>query len=164
MTKPELSRLICARLNSKLDVMVLSMPCATQIGMSLHLKMTLPLFFYQKIANIPNVALNCNPTVPVDGQELKAFGWERTCESSDTAAPIPAPGEPTAAPTPTAFLECPKGLDPIKIEMGNLEYLTNQEYDSLVGDITDDMLCANTTSTRGVAVGSGDSGMCNSGA
>ena len=123
----------------------------------------LPVEDEQRIANLPNVALNCDPNIPVDGQELEAFGWGRTCEPSKTAAPIPAPGEPTAAPTPSAFIECPFGEEPNEIQTGTLEYLTNQECNALWGGgITDDMLCAKTDSTNGVAVGIGDSGMCNS--
>jgi hypothetical protein len=115
------------------------------------------------ITVIPNVALNCNPNVPVRGQELEAFGWGFTCEPLGTAAPIPAPDEPTAAPTPTAFTECLEGRDPIEIQTGMLEYLTNQECASLKGKtIPDNNLCAKTNSSKGVAVGSGDSGMCDS--
>ncbi|KAL3766178.1 hypothetical protein ACHAW5_008411 [Stephanodiscus triporus] len=114
----------------------------------------------QRIANLPNVALNCDPNVPVVGQVLEAFGWGSTCEPSGTAAPIPAPGEPTAAPTPSAFIECPEGEGPDEIQTGTLKYLTNHQCNILRGKdrYTDDMLCARTDSTNGVAVGSGDSG------
>jgi hypothetical protein len=117
----------------------------------------------ERIANLPNVALNCDPNIPVDGQELEAFGWGLTCKPPErTAAPIPAPGEPTAAPTPSAFIECPFGEEPNEIQTGTLKYLPNQECILKGGGITDDMLCAKTDSTNGVAVGNGDSGMCNS--
>ena len=102
----------------------------------------------QEIANIPDVTLNCNPNVPVDDQELEAFGWGRICEDV---------GENWDED------ECDDDTKwPDKIQTGMLEYLTNQECNTLCFGITDDMLCANTDSTRGVAVGSGDSGMCNS--
>ena len=106
------------------------------------------------------VTLNRNPNVPVDGEDLEAFGWGFTCEPPKTLAPIVAPA--TAAPSPTP--ECIGGTDPNEIQTGILQYLTNQECGVLLeGEIiTDDMLCARTDSNSGVAVGGGDSGMCNS--
>jgi hypothetical protein len=97
----------------------------------------------QLVANLPNVELNCDPDIPAVGQELEAFGWGATCESGGT--------------------ECPDSEYPNDIQTGKLEYLTNGECDNLYdGGITGDMLCANTDSTDGVAVGNADSGTCNS--
>ena len=105
------------------------------------------------------VVLNRDPNVPVDGEDLEAFGWGFTCEPPKTLAPIVAPA--TAAPSPTP--ECIGGTDPNEIQTGILQYLTNQECGVLLEDeITNDILCARTDSNSGVAVGGGDSGMCNS--
>ena len=103
----------------------------------------------RQVANLPNVALNCIPNVPVDGQELEVFGWGLTCEPSKPDPP------------------CPDGELPNDIQTGKLKYLTNEDCDTLYcgfccGVFTVDMLCANTDSTSGVAVGGGDPGMCNS--
>jgi hypothetical protein len=102
----------------------------------------------QEIANIPDVTLNCDPNVPVDDQELEAFGWGRICEDVGDKGDEDECDDDTKKPD--------------RIKTGMLKYLTNQECRESGSGITDDMLCANTNSTRGVAVGSGDSGMCNS--
>jgi len=102
----------------------------------------------REIANIPDVTLNCDPNVPVDGQELEVFGWGRICEDVGDKGDEDECDDDTKRPD--------------KIQTGMLEYLTNQECMDLEKGITDDMLCVNTNSARGVAVGGGDSGMCNS--
>ena len=104
------------------------------------------------------VTLNRNPNVPVDGQEVEAFGWGTTCDAPATAAPIVAPA--TAAPTPTP--ECRDSIVLDEIQKGNLRYLTNRVCNNLNDGISIDMMCARTDSVRGVAVGFGDSGTCNS--
>jgi hypothetical protein len=81
--------------------------------------------------NIPDVTLNCNPNVPVDGQELEFFGWG--CVDKNDCA-----------------------LEPNLIQTGMLEYLTNQEctklcleYPNCGTTIPGDQLCVNTNSTTG---------------
>ncbi|KAL3816945.1 hypothetical protein ACHAXA_001773 [Cyclostephanos tholiformis] len=93
----------------------------------------------RQITTIPPVILNRNPNVPVDGQEVEAFGWGLT-----NRRPFP-------------------GVFPNEIQTGTLEYLTNRECRRLLNanndqTITGDMMCARTDSTNGVATGGGDSG------
>ena len=85
---------------------------------------------------IPNVALNCDPNVPVADQELEVFGWGHTSFPGGTAS--------------------------IEIRTGKLIALTNADCDEKMApdtDITDDMLCAKK---EGISAAPGDSGTCNS--
>ena len=61
---------------------------------------------------IPNVALNCDPNVPVADQELEVFGWGHTSFPGGTAS--------------------------IEIQTGKLIALTNADCTN----VSDDMLCA----------------------
>ena len=95
-----------------------------------------------EITSVPRVGLNRNPDVPAVGQNLEVFGWGATCV---------APGT-----------DCPNAHDmPNLIQTGNLEYVANEAC-NILRSVTEDMLCAKTDSTDGVASGRGDSGTCDS--
>ncbi len=104
------------------------------------------IFLPREITYVPRVELNRDANFPAVGQVLEVFGWGATCQLPGT--------------------ECPEeDATPNVIQTGNLEYVTNAECQENKGgafNITEDMLCARTNSTDGVAVGSGDSGMCDS--
>ncbi len=98
----------------------------------------------QQITDIDPVRLNRNRDVPAGGQNLEAFGWGLTCYENTTGCEIDSP----AAETPN------------EPQTGILATVTNQACSVIwVDRFTNDILCART---EGVAVGSGDSGPCNS--
>jgi hypothetical protein len=88
----------------------------------------------RQVANLPNVALNCNPSVPAVGQDLEAFGWGST-----------------------AF---PTQVNPNEIQTATIKALTNADCKN-DRDITDDILCAKQA---GISMAGGDSGTCDSSA
>ena len=95
-----------------------------------------------EITSVPRVELNRNPNNPSVGQVLEVFGWGATCEEPGT--------------------DCPNADDmPNLIQTGNLEYVANEAC-NILRSVTEDMLCAKTDSTDGVASGRGDSGTCDS--
>jgi len=102
------------------------------------------IFLPWDITYVPHVELNHDANFPAVGQVLEAFGWGATCEKPGT--------------------KCSKeDTTPIVIQTGNLEYVTNAEcQENRKSNVTEDMLCAKTNSTDGVAAGRGDSGMCDS--
>ena len=86
---------------------------------------------------IPNVALNCDPNVPVADQELEVFGWGYISNRPDV-------------------------IRPELIQTATINALTNADCDEKMApdtDITDDMLCAKK---EGISAAPGDSGTCNS--
>ena len=82
---------------------------------------------------IPNVALNCNPNVPVNGQKLDVFGWGLISNEPDLR-------------------------DAIEIQTATVSALTNADCNNVSPTILDDMLCVQQ---EGIEVGKGDSGTCN---
>ena len=66
----------------------------------------------EEIDQIPNVALNCNPSVPAVGQDLEAFGWGST--------------------------DFPTQVNPNEIQTATIQAVTNADC----GNDRDDILCA----------------------
>ena len=97
-----------------------------------------------QITDIAPVRLNRDRGVPASGQNLEAFGWGNTCYENTTGC----------------LLNTPAAETPNEPRTGMLATVTNQVCGEIWGGvITNDVLCART---EGVAVGSGDSGPCNS--
>jgi hypothetical protein len=94
----------------------------------------------QQVADIPIVALNCKPNVPLVGQNVEVVGWGRTSNS-------------------------PNIVFSNEIKTATIKALTNSDckdkMNSTALNITDDMLCAKQ---EGIEVAGGDSGTCNSSA
>ncbi len=98
----------------------------------------------RQITDIAPVRLNRDRGVPASGQNLEAFGWGDTCYVD----------------TPGCLPNTPAAETPNEPQTGILATVTNQVCGEIYGGgITNDMLCART---EGVAVGTGDSGPCNS--